>query len=406
MATATLSTVQLAPGQAAWRRFRRHRLALAGAVIILVLVLGAAFGPYLLPFDDTYIDIMKRFAPPLSGAHILGTDELGRDVLARLMMGGRVSLSIGIVAMVIAMAVGIAVGAFAGFYGGVVGAVLMRLVDAVLCFPTIFLLLALAALTEPGLVTTTVLIAATAWMAVARVVEAQVRSLREREFAVAALAFGSSNLRIMFRELVPNAIAPIVVAATLNVAKAILLESYVSYLGYGIQPPAASWGNMLNNAQIYLTSAPWLAIAPGLAITLAVTSFNFLGDGLRDALDPRVDAAPQPQRLPDKRDFARIAPHLAAPAPVAARLLAGDDTLLDERDIDAALSELERGGGTDDAAADDRDGGSGWKIGVGGDRDGKRHAPDIANEPARTMIRPRESAGLDSLLRADYPRLK
>ncbi|MGY4597809.1 ABC-type dipeptide/oligopeptide/nickel transport system permease subunit [Bradyrhizobium sp. GM22.5] len=163
-----------------------------------------------------------------------------------------------------AMAVGIVVGAFAGFYGGVVGAVLMRLVDAMLCFPTIFLLLALAALIEPGFITTTVLIAATAWMWVARVVEAQVRSLREREFAVAALAFGSSNLRIMFRELVPNAIAPIVVAATLNVAKAILLESYLSYLGYGIQPPAASLGNMLNNAQIYLTSAPWLAIAPGL----------------------------------------------------------------------------------------------------------------------------------------------
>jgi peptide/nickel transport system permease protein len=289
MTTVDLSSAQPAPGQAAWRRFRRHRLALAGAVIILVLVLGSAFGPYLLPFDDTYIDIMKRFAPPLSGAHILGTDELGRDVLARLMMGARVSLSIGFVAMVMAMAVGIVVGAFAGFFGGVVGAVLMRLVDAMLCFPTIFLLLALAALIEPGFVTTTVLIAATAWMWVARVVEAQVRSLREREFAVAALAFGSSNLRIMFRELVPNAIAPIVVAATLNVAKAILLESYLSYLGYGIQPPAASLGNMLNNAQIYLTSAPWLAIAPGLAITLAVTSFNFLGDGLRDALDPRMN---------------------------------------------------------------------------------------------------------------------
>src|SRR6266851_5235205 len=167
MSTAALQTVQLAPGQAAWQRFRRHRLALAGAVTIVVLVLGAAFGPYLLPFDDTFIDIMKRFAPPLSGAHILGTDELGRDVLARLMMGGRVSLSIGIVAMTIAMA------------GGVLGAVLMRLVDAVLCFPAIFLLLALAALTEPGLMTTTLLIAATAWMSVARVVEAQVRSRRQ-----------------------------------------------------------------------------------------------------------------------------------------------------------------------------------------------------------------------------------
>ncbi len=289
MSTATLQSVHLAPGQAAWQRFRRHRLALAGAVIIVVLVLGSAFGPYLLPFDDTFIDIMKRFSPPLSGAHVLGTDELGRDVLARLMMGGRVSLSVGIVAMTIAMAVGILVGAFAGFYGGIIGAALMRLVDAVLCFPVIFLLLVLAALNEPSLMTTTLLIAATAWMSVARVVEAQVRSLREREFAIAAVAFGSSNLRIMFRELVPNAIAPIVVAATLNVANAILLESYVSYLGYGIQPPAASWGNMLNNAQIYMTSAPWLAIAPGIAITLAVTSFNFLGDGLRDALDPRMN---------------------------------------------------------------------------------------------------------------------
>jgi peptide/nickel transport system permease protein len=289
MVATALQSLQLAPGQAAWQRFRRHRLAFAGAVIIVILVLGSAFGPYVLPFDDTYIDVMHRFASPLSGAHVLGTDELGRDVLARLMMGGRVSLAIGIVAMIIAMAVGILVGAFAGFYGGVLGTVLMRLVDAVLCFPAIFLLLAFAALTEPGLLTTTVLIAATAWMSVARVVEAQVRSLREREFAIAAVAFGSSNLRIMFRELVPNAMAPIVVAATLNVAKAILLESYVSYLGYGIQPPQASWGNMLNNAQIYLTSAPWLAIAPGVAITLAVTSFNFLGDGLRDALDPRMN---------------------------------------------------------------------------------------------------------------------
>jgi peptide/nickel transport system permease protein len=287
-AATTLQAIPSTPGQAAWQRFMRHRLAVAGAVTIVVLLLGSAFGPYLLPFDDTYIDIMNRFAPPLSGAHVLGTDELGRDVLARLMMGGRVSLSIGIVAMVIAMAVGILVGTFGGFYGGVLGAVLMRFVDAVLCFPAIFLLLALAALTEPSFAATTLLIAATAWMSVARIVEAQVRSLRERDFAIAAVAFGSSNLRIMFRELVPNAMAPIVVAATLNVAKAILLESYVSYLGYGIQPPAASWGNMLNNAQIYITSAPWLAIVPGIAITLAVTTFNFLGDGLRDALDPRM----------------------------------------------------------------------------------------------------------------------
>jgi len=281
--------VHLTPAQAAWQRFRRHRLAMAGGIIIALLIFGSFIGPFLLPFDDKFINIMQRFAPPLTGAHVLGTDELGRDVLARLMMGGRVSLTIGIVAMVIAMAVGIVIGTFAGFYGGIFGAALMRFVDAVLCFPAIFLLLALAALIEPGIVATTILISVTAWMSVARIVEAQIRALRERDFTAAAIAFGSSNMRIMFKELVPNAMAAIVVAATLNVAKAILLESYVSYLGYGIQPPAASWGNMLNNAQIYMTSAPWLAIAPGIAITLAVTSFNFLGDGLRDALDPRLD---------------------------------------------------------------------------------------------------------------------
>lgn len=271
-------------------RFRAHRLAMFGAVTISTLTLACFLGPFILPFDDTYIDIMQRFAPPLAGAHVLGTDELGRDMLARILMGGRVSLLVGFIAMAIGMAVGILVGAVAGYYGGIVGAALMRFVDAVLCFPTIFLLLALAALVEPGLASITLLIAATAWMDVARIVEGQIRSLRERDFAVAAEVLGATDRYIILRELVPNAVAPIVVAATLNVARAILLESYVSFLGYGIQPPVPSWGNMLNNAQIYLTSAPWLAILPGIAITLAVTSFNFLGDGLRDALDPRADA--------------------------------------------------------------------------------------------------------------------
>ncbi|MDQ1080946.1 ABC transporter permease [Pseudoroseomonas cervicalis] len=280
----------LPPRNTAWRRFRRHRLAMLGAAIIAILLFGSVAGPYLIPYDDTYIDIMQRFAPPFSGAHVLGTDELGRDMLARLMMGGRISLAVGFAAMAISMVIGISVGAIAGYYGGAVGAALMRFVDAVLCFPTIFLLLALAALVEPGVASITLLIAATAWMDVARIVEAQIRALRERDFATAAEALGASDGYIVFRELVPNAVAPIVVSATLNVAKAILLESYVSFLGYGIQPPVASWGNMLNNAQIYLTSAPWLAILPGLLITLAVTSFNFLGDGLRDALDPRMDS--------------------------------------------------------------------------------------------------------------------
>ncbi|MFL1461748.1 ABC transporter permease [Roseococcus sp. DSY-14] len=272
----------------ALHRFAQHRLAAFGAATVIVLTLGCFLGPFLLPFDDTTIDVMNRFAGPFSGPHLLGTDELGRDMLARLMMGGRVSLIVGFTAMAIGMAVGILVGAVAGFHGGWLGAALMRLVDAVLCFPTIFLLLALAALVQPGLLSIIILIAATSWMDVARIVEGQVKSLRERDFAVAAQVLGASDARIIIHELVPNAVAPIVVAATLTVARAILLESYVSFLGYGIQPPVPSWGNMLNNAQIYLTSAPWLAILPGLAITLAVTSFNFLGDGLRDALDPRM----------------------------------------------------------------------------------------------------------------------
>lgn len=285
----TLPVAQAEARKGAWARFMRHRLAVAGAATILLLTLGSFLGPYLMPYDDLHIDVMHRFAAPLSGGHLLGTDELGRDILARLMMGGRISLAIGFAAMAIAIAVGTAIGAVAGYHGGLLGTLLMRFVDAVLCFPTIFLLLALAALVEPGLMSMTLLIAATAWMNVARIVEAQIRVLRDQDYAVAARAMGASSARVMVRELLPNAVAPIVVAATLNVAKAILLESYVSFLGYGIQPPVASWGNMLNNAQIYLSSAPWLAIMPGLAITLAVTSFNFVGDGLRDALDPRME---------------------------------------------------------------------------------------------------------------------
>lgn len=272
-----------------FRRFRRHRLAVFGAATIVLLTLACIVGPLLLPYTDTFIDIRNRFAPPFSGPHVLGTDPLGRDILARLLMAGRISLAVGFSAMAIAMAIGIVVGMVAGFYEGALGAALMRFVDAMLCFPSIFLLLAISALISPSVPSIILLIAMTSWMEVARVVEAQIRSLKTREFAQAALSFGASNRRIMVRELLPNAVAPIVVAATLNVAHAILAESYISFLGFGIQPPTPSWGNMLESAQSYLTSAPWLAIIPGAAITLAVTSFNFVGDGLRDALDPRLD---------------------------------------------------------------------------------------------------------------------
>jgi peptide/nickel transport system permease protein len=291
MSTAALATTAPAARSRsrAWRRFRRHRLALFGVAAILLLVLASIAGPWLIPFDQLHIDIRNRFAPPLVGGHLFGTDPLGRDLLVRLLMAGRISLTIGFAAMLVSTAFGTLVGISAGYYGKAIGVALMRFVDAMLCFPQIFLLLVLAAFIQPGVVTVTLIVAATSWMEVARVVQAQIRSLRERDFILAAEMLGASGRYVMFRELLPNAAGPIIVAATLTVARAILLEAYVSFLGYGIQPPLASWGNMLNNAQQYLGSAPWLAIFPGIMITLAVTSFNFVGDGLRDALDARLD---------------------------------------------------------------------------------------------------------------------
>jgi peptide/nickel transport system permease protein len=292
MTLAATPTVEVTrrTGNRGWRRFRRHRLAMIGVACILLLVLACVAGPWLLPFDDLRIDMRARFAPPLTGWHLFGTDPLGRDLCARLLMAGRISLSVAFAAMVISTIVGSAVGVVAGYYGRAVGAVLMRLVDAMLCFPAVFLLLTLAALLKPDPITITLIIAATSWMEVARVVESQIRTLRERDFTLAAEMMGASDARIMVDELLRNAVGPIVVAATLTVARAILMEAYISFLGYGIQPPTASWGNMLNNAQQYLTSAPWLALVPGIAITLAVASFNFIGDGLRDALDARLDS--------------------------------------------------------------------------------------------------------------------
>lgn len=272
----------------ALRRFMGHKLAMIGLVMVLGLTAACFIGPYLLPYDQFFIDLRARFAPPGTGGHIFGTDPLGRDVAARLFHAGQVSMAIGFAVMVIATTIGTVVGVVSGFYGGTVSAVLMRVVDGFLSFPSVFLLLALAAFLQPGPVMIAVIIAATSWMEVARIVEAEVKSLRDQDFVQAARMLGLSRRWIMFRELLPNALGPIIVAATLTVARAILLEAYISFLGYGIQPPLPSWGNMLNGAQQYLASAPWLAIVPGLAITIAVTGFNFIGDGLRDAFDSRA----------------------------------------------------------------------------------------------------------------------
>ena len=270
-------------------RFTSHRLALLGLAMITLLTLACVLGPYLLPYDSLHIDLRSRFAPPMTGNHYLGTDPLGRDLAARLLMAGRISLLVGFSAMLLSIVIGTVIGVVAGYRGGWISAVLMRTVDGFLSFPSIFLVLALAAALRPSPVMITVIIAITKWMEVARIVEAEVRSLREREFVQAGRMLGLSGTHIMFKEILPNAMGPIIVAASLTVARAILLEAYISFLGFGIQPPLPSWGNMLNGAQQYLDRAPWLAIIPGAAITIAVTSFNFIGDGLRDALDVRDD---------------------------------------------------------------------------------------------------------------------
>ncbi|HEY9346026.1 MAG TPA: ABC transporter permease, partial [Inquilinus sp.] len=227
-ATAADPTAETArrTGNRGWRRFRRHRLAMIGVACILLLVLACVAGPWLLPFDDLRIDMRARFAPPLTGWHLFGTDPLGRDLCARLLMAGRISLSVAFAAMVISTIVGSAIGVVAGYYGRAVGAVLMRLVDAMLCFPAVFLLLTLAALLKPDPIMITLIIAATSWMEVARVVESQIRTLRERDFTLAAEMMGASDARIMVDELLRNAVGPIVVAATLTVARAILMEAY------------------------------------------------------------------------------------------------------------------------------------------------------------------------------------
>jgi peptide/nickel transport system permease protein len=268
-------------------RFARNRLALIGAALVLIVVGASALAPWIAPHDPSDIDMGARYAAPLQGGYWLGADDLGRDTLSRLLFAGRVSITVGLTAMVVTIVVGFLVGAFAAYQGGWLEVALMRLTDMVLCFPKIFLLLFVAAFVSPGLVTVALMIGLTCWMEISRIVHALILSLKQRDYIHAARLSGMRTGRIVLRQILPNMLAPVLVAATLNMAEAILLESYVSFLGYGIQPPEASWGNMLTNAQSDFQIDPWLAIFPGLAITLTVTSFNFIGDGLRDALDVR-----------------------------------------------------------------------------------------------------------------------
>jgi len=280
-----------APPRTLWtiavRRLRRNAPALTSLGFLLVVHLLAVLGPWLLPWDPFAADPIIRLAGS-SALHPLGTDEIGRDVLARLMLGARVSLSVGLVAMAISVSLGVTVGALAGYFGRRTEAVLMRFTDAMLALPTLFVILAALAVFGGGPATSTIVIGLTIWMPVARIVRGEYLRWRVTEFVDAARVIGSNDLRIMLRHILPQVAPSIIVAATLNVAYAILTESAISYLGLGIRPPLPSWGNMLQNAQIYIWSAPSLAVYPGAMILLTVLAYNFVGDGLRDALDPRL----------------------------------------------------------------------------------------------------------------------
>jgi peptide/nickel transport system permease protein len=270
-----------------WARFRRNKLAMSGLIMVGGLFLVSLFAPWLAPYDPNFIDLKAVLMPP-NAAHWLGTDPLGRDVLSRIIYGSQVSLKVGFVAVGLATFIGIIVGALAGYYKGWVDLILMRFVDLMLCFPSFFLILAVIALLEPSIWIIMVVIGITSWMGVARLVRAELLSLKEREFVVAAQALGASDMRLILRHLLPNALAPVMVSATLGVAGAILTESALSFLGLGVQPPTPSWGNILTAGKDNIEIAWWLSVFPGLAILFTVMSYNLLGEGIREAIDPRL----------------------------------------------------------------------------------------------------------------------
>jgi peptide/nickel transport system permease protein len=268
-------------------RLAYNPLAVVGFLIVGLLCLVALSAPWLAPYDPQAIDTWHILESP-SKAHLLGTDPLGRDCLSRLIYGARISLLVGIVAVGIATVIGTILGALAGFYGKWIDGLIMRFVDIILCFPTIFLIMAVIAFLEPSILNIMAVIGLTSWMGVARLVRAEFLSLRQRDFVLAARISGASNARIVFSHILPNAVAPILVATTLGVGGAILTESALSFLGIGVQPPTPSWGNMLTEGKDNLEIAWWLSMFPGLAILVTVLGYNLLGEGLRDALDPRI----------------------------------------------------------------------------------------------------------------------
>lgn len=270
------------------KRFRRHRLAIFGLISLLVLVLLAVLAPWITRQDPYSVSLSAYRSPP-STEHWLGTDSSGRDVFSRLLYAGRVSLSVGLVAVSICVAIGVVLGAISGFFGGKVDSVIMRCTDVVLAFPSLLLIITVVSIVGPSIYNVMAVIGLLGWPPIARLVRGGFLSLKEQEFVLAARSIGTPTSRLIFRHVLPNTLAPIIVTASLLMGEAILLEAGLSFLGLGVQPPTASWGNMLADAQSFaiLRSMPWMWLPPGLMIAIAVLAVNFIGDGLRDAMDPR-----------------------------------------------------------------------------------------------------------------------
>ncbi|MEA3486528.1 MAG: oligopeptide ABC transporter permease [Thermodesulfobacteriota bacterium] len=270
-----------------WYRFSRNKMAVAGGIVVILLFVVSLLASWISPYDPNEINLHEVLSHP-SFAHLFGTDQLGRDVLSRMLWGAGISLKVGFVATGVAICIGVVLGAIAGYYGKWVDTVIMRFVDIMLCFPAFFLILAVIAILEPSIWNIMIVIGLTSWMGITRLVRADFISLKERDFVQAARAIGASDLRIIFRHILPNAMASVLVAATLGVAGAILTESALSFLGIGVQPPTPSWGNILTAGKNNIDIAWWLSLYPGLAILITVLGYNLLGEGIRDSLDPRL----------------------------------------------------------------------------------------------------------------------
>ncbi len=274
-------------GKMVWRRFRKHKLAMVGLYILLFMYALAIFAPLLATQSYEAVDPPNKLKPP-SMEHFMGTDHIGRDVFSRVIWGSRISLSVGFVAAAVAVALGVLIGSTAAYFGGRVDDMLMRFTEIIMAFPTFFLLLTIVSIVERSIFNIMLVIGLTSWPSLARMVRGQILSLREPEFTEAARALGATDARIIFRHILPNAMAPVIVSTTMRIGGAILSESSLSFLGLGVPEPYPSWGSILNAGRTYLLQAPWITTFPGIFIFLTVLAFNYVGDGLRDALDPRL----------------------------------------------------------------------------------------------------------------------